>query len=222
MRFITVNTLSTAAPQTPVKVDSMKKSLVLFFIFTSIFTADVLGQTRRRTPAPRRSRRIATSPRVARPPVVTAPCASSSATTTPSGLTVMVTRQGTGQMLKNGDMVLVHYTGLLTDGTKFDSSRDRGQPIEFELGAGRVIKGWDEGVARLRVGDQATLLFRRNSVTGKEARETPFRRVRRWYSLSKSSRQKQSLQVRLKASERAMNSRRNLYLSNLSGISAAT
>ena len=71
----------------------------------------------------------------------------------------MVTRKGTGQQLKNGDMVLVHYTGLLTDGTKFDSSRDRGQPIEFALGAGRVIKGWDEGVARLRVGDQATLII---------------------------------------------------------------
>lgn len=145
----------------PLKVDSMKKSLVLFFTFACIFTASANAQTRRRTPAPRRStaaRRAATPPRVARR-VPVAPCPASSATTTPSGLTVMVTRKGTGQPVKVGDTVQVHYTGLLTDGTKFDSSRDRGQPIAFKLGAGRVIKGWDEGVARLRVGDQATLII---------------------------------------------------------------
>jgi FKBP-type peptidyl-prolyl cis-trans isomerase len=55
--------------------------------------------------------------------------------------------------------VLVHYTGLLTNGVKFDSSLDRNEPIAFPLGAGRVIKGWDEGVARLRVGDQATFII---------------------------------------------------------------
>ena len=55
--------------------------------------------------------------------------------------------------------MLVHYTGLLTNGTKFDSSLDRSEPIAFPLGAGRVIKGWDEGIAKLRVGDQATLII---------------------------------------------------------------
>jgi FKBP-type peptidyl-prolyl cis-trans isomerase len=74
-------------------------------------------------------------------------------------LTYVVTRRGTGQQLKAGDVVSVHYTGLLTNGTKFDSSLDRGEPISFPLGAGRVIKGWDEGVALLRVGDQATLII---------------------------------------------------------------
>lgn len=53
----------------------------------------------------------------------------------------------------------VHYTGLLTDGTVFDSSRNRGAPITFRLGEGRVIKGWDEALARLRVGDRATLII---------------------------------------------------------------
>ncbi len=54
---------------------------------------------------------------------------------------------------------MVHYTGLLTNGTKFDSSLDKGEPIAFPLGVGRVIKGWDEAIVRLRVGDQATLVI---------------------------------------------------------------
>lgn len=58
-----------------------------------------------------------------------------------------------------GDTVSVHYTGTLTDGTKFDSSRDRAEPIEFPLGQGSVIKGWDEGIAKMRVGDQAILII---------------------------------------------------------------
>ena len=60
-----------------------------------------------------------------------------------------------------GDTVSVHYTGTLTDGTKFDSSRDpdRGEPIQFPLGQGRVIKGWDEGIAMMHVGDQAILVI---------------------------------------------------------------
>jgi FKBP-type peptidyl-prolyl cis-trans isomerase len=71
----------------------------------------------------------------------------------------MVTQHGTGQPLKNGDNVLVNYTGLLSNGIKFDSSFDRNEPIAFPLGAGRVIKGWDEGIALLRVGDRATLII---------------------------------------------------------------
>jgi peptidylprolyl isomerase len=71
----------------------------------------------------------------------------------------MVTRRGSGQQLKAGDMVSVQYTGLLTNGTKFDSSLDRNQPFAFRLGVGQVIKGWDEGIVHLRVGDQATLII---------------------------------------------------------------
>ena len=59
---------------------------------------------------------------------------------------------GTGAEAKAGDTVTVHYTGWLTDGTKFDSSVDAGQPFEFPLGQGYVIKGWDEGVAGMKVG----------------------------------------------------------------------
>lgn len=81
------------------------------------------------------------------------------ATTWPSGLTTIITHHGSGAPTKVNDIVLVHYTGLLTSGAKFDSSRDRNDPIAFKLGAGRVIKGWDEGVAKLRVGDQAVLVI---------------------------------------------------------------
>lgn len=61
-------------------------------------------------------------------------------------------RPGTGAEAKQGQTVSVHYVGTLTDGKKFDSSRDRGKPFDFPLGAGRVIKGWDQGVAGMKVG----------------------------------------------------------------------
>jgi FKBP-type peptidyl-prolyl cis-trans isomerase FkpA len=59
---------------------------------------------------------------------------------------------GTGAEAKAGQKVSVHYVGTLTDGNKFDSSRDRGKPFEFGLGAGQVIKGWDQGVAGMKIG----------------------------------------------------------------------
>ncbi|MBI3502787.1 MAG: FKBP-type peptidyl-prolyl cis-trans isomerase [Bacteroidetes bacterium] len=79
--------------------------------------------------------------------------------TTASGLKYKITKKGTGVKAEAGDMVSVHYVGTLPDSakTKFDSSRDRGQPFSFTLGAGQVIKGWDEGIALLHVGDQAML-----------------------------------------------------------------
>jgi len=64
---------------------------------------------------------------------------------------------GSGAEAKKGQTVSVHYTGWLTDGTKFDSSKDRGKPFEFPLGAGRVIKGWDQGVAGMKVGGKRKL-----------------------------------------------------------------
>jgi FKBP-type peptidyl-prolyl cis-trans isomerase len=79
--------------------------------------------------------------------------------TTASGLTYVVTTRGTGRKPKTGETVVVHYTGTLTDGTKFDSSRDRGEPIAFPIGTGAVIKGWDEGIAHLGIGDRAVLVI---------------------------------------------------------------
>jgi FKBP-type peptidyl-prolyl cis-trans isomerase FkpA len=68
-------------------------------------------------------------------------------------------QEGTGLEAVAGKQVDVHYTGWLTDGTKFDSSLDRGRPFSFELGAGRVIKGWDQGVAGMRVGGKRKLVI---------------------------------------------------------------
>lgn len=113
------------------------------------FSAD--AQTRRtRRPVPRP---------IVKKPMTTPANLSSGAVKTASGLIFLTTREGTGVQAKAGDMVSVHYTGTLTDGTKFDSSRDRNQPIEFALGAGRVIKGWDEGIAKMKVGGQAILVI---------------------------------------------------------------
>lgn len=64
---------------------------------------------------------------------------------------------GSGAEAVSGKKVTVHYTGTLTNGTKFDSSRDRGDPFSFKLGAGQVIKGWDEGFAGMKVGGTRTL-----------------------------------------------------------------
>jgi FKBP-type peptidyl-prolyl cis-trans isomerase len=66
-------------------------------------------------------------------------------------------KQGSGQEAKAGDRVTVHYVGTLTNGNKFDSSRDRGEGFTFKLGAGQVIKGWDQGVAGMRVGQMRKL-----------------------------------------------------------------
>jgi FKBP-type peptidyl-prolyl cis-trans isomerase FkpA len=74
-----------------------------------------------------------------------------------SELKVEKYHEGTGAQAMKGQTVKVHYTGTLENGTKFDSSRDRGEPIEFPLGAGHVISGWDEGIAQLKVGDKAKL-----------------------------------------------------------------
>lgn len=83
--------------------------------------------------------------------------------TTPSGLQYQDTTVGTGPVATAGQQVQVHYTGWLYNdgqkGAKFDSSKDRGQPFGFHLGAGMVIGGWDEGVAGMAVGGQRTLII---------------------------------------------------------------
>ena len=82
---------------------------------------------------------------------------SSSPTTTADGLQYWDIVTGTGAQAAPGSNVKVHYSGFLTTGEKFDSSRDRGEPFSFSLGAGEVIKGWDEGVAGMKVGGKRQL-----------------------------------------------------------------
>jgi peptidylprolyl isomerase len=77
--------------------------------------------------------------------------------TTPGGVKIEIIKEGQGPVPKQGQTVSVHYTGTLPNGTKFDSSRDRNQPISFPLGAGRVIKGWDEAIAEMKVGTRAKI-----------------------------------------------------------------
>ena len=79
--------------------------------------------------------------------------------TTESGLKYIVIKEGKGKKAEKGSAVEVHYTGTLVDGKKFDSSLDRGQPIEFTLGEGQVIKGWDEGIALMNVGGKLKLII---------------------------------------------------------------
>ena len=118
----------------------MKAKLIIAVIslcLFSVYTLQVDAQTKRRR----------------------TPRTSSAAITTPSGLTYLITKKGTGPQLKAGDTVVLNYTGTLTNGVKFDSSYDRNEPFAFQLGEGRVIKGYDEGLSKLRVGDHAILMI---------------------------------------------------------------
>jgi hypothetical protein len=90
--------------------------------------------------------------------------------TTTSGLKYEDIAMGTGEQAVSGDKVKVHYTGTLEDGTKFDSSVDRGVPFEFNLGAGQVIKGWDEGVAGMKVGGKRKLIIQSDLAYGDAGR----------------------------------------------------
>jgi peptidylprolyl isomerase len=98
--------------------------------------------------------------------ILALPLSSASAqnvTTMPDGLKIIDTQVGTGPSPKTGQTCVMHYTGWLYEngakGKKFDSSVDRGQPFEFPIGAGRVIRGWDEGVATMKVGGKRTLII---------------------------------------------------------------
>ncbi|HXG85563.1 MAG TPA: FKBP-type peptidyl-prolyl cis-trans isomerase [Pyrinomonadaceae bacterium] len=138
----------------------MKKSIISIILMLGVFAGFALSQTRKTIV--RRGTKITTIKKTTvrkTIPKKTMTTPNSSAVTTESGLTYIVTKNGTGAQLKAGDTIIVNYTGLLTDGTKFDSSLDRGEPFSFLLGAGKVIKGWDEGFQKLKVGDHATLII---------------------------------------------------------------
>jgi FKBP-type peptidyl-prolyl cis-trans isomerase len=90
----------------------------------------------------------------------------------PAGLDVEVLAKGTGKKAQIGDLVTVDYTGWLEDGTVFDSSVDKGQPFQFTLGEGGVIKGWDEAVRRMSVGDKHRLTIAPDLAYGETGRGT--------------------------------------------------
>jgi peptidylprolyl isomerase len=113
----------------------MRQQLILLLLSLSLLAAAALAQTN-----------------TAGPTKVTG-----TGNTTASGLTYWDIQVGTGATAVNGKPVRVHYTGWLTNGNKFDSSVDRNQPFVFNLGAGEVIRGWDQGVAGMKVGGKRQL-----------------------------------------------------------------
>ncbi len=138
-----------------------------------VFACAAFGQTRKTTTINRGKSKIvrATRTKISAPKRKSMNASSSIATTTASGLTYIITERGAGEQAVAGKTVTVHYTGMLTSGVKFDSSLDRSEPITFPLGMGKVIKGWDEGIAKLRVGDKAMLIIPPH--LGYGARSTP-------------------------------------------------
>jgi FKBP-type peptidyl-prolyl cis-trans isomerase len=132
-------------------------ALIAATIFLSGIPDTAQCQTNKSKSATATSKRKST--RRGRGKAVVPPAPPSPIGTTTSGLIYVITHHGEGRQPKVGETVLVHYTGLLTSGVKFDSSLDRGSPISFELGTANIIQGWNEGIARLHVGDQATLVI---------------------------------------------------------------
>ena len=128
--------------------------------FTVVLAAAAAGATLPLTPAYAQN---PGAPAMAPKPTAKPQTASPTPVTTPSGLTIIDTQVGTGAAPKAGQICVMHYTGWLYEngkkGQKFDSSVDRGQPFEFPLGAHRVIAGWDEGVATMKIGGKRTLII---------------------------------------------------------------
>jgi peptidylprolyl isomerase len=123
----------------------MKTAILTLLALALLSVGASAAQTAAGKPAPQ----AGTTPKATAPPAKTM--------TTRSGLKYVDLEVGTGAMPKSGQTVVVHYTGWLTNGQKFDSSVDRGEPFAFILGRGKVIKGWDEGVATMRVGGKRKL-----------------------------------------------------------------
>jgi FKBP-type peptidyl-prolyl cis-trans isomerase len=141
-------------------INRMKKSIFAIFLILAVCVSLAAAQAKKRST--KRTTKAVTTKKTAVKAATKASTLSSAyfePVTTTSGLTYVVTKKGEGAKLKAGDEVIVNYTGLFTNGQKFDSSFDAGEPLSFVLGAGKVIKGWDEGLQQLRVGDHATLLI---------------------------------------------------------------
>ena len=139
-----------------------KRSSLLLVIVLGLFTAIGLigcstqtgGPSHGLTPSEAQS---AAQPSQPRDSQEATPAASKDNAGKTAGLTVIDEVVGEGPSAKSGDRVTVHYTGWLLDGTKFDSSKDKNEPFSFSLGAGDVIRGWDQGVAGMKVGGKRKL-----------------------------------------------------------------
>lgn len=130
----------------------MSRPMLLLAVFAALTLAGCASAPPPAPPTPAAA--VAPAPAT---PAPTAPVLKE--VTTSSGLRYTDLLVGNGPLAEDGMAVAVHYTGWLTDGTKFDSSLDRGQPFTFQLGASQVIRGWDEGVKGMRVGGKRKLVI---------------------------------------------------------------
>lgn len=132
----------------------MRRLLVSIVLVASLVLVAACGGGQKETAAPGATPKATVTQTGGGPPPVSA-----QATVTASGLKIIDVKVGSGDEAQNGQTVSVHYTGWLADGTKFDSSLDRGQPLSFGLGGGQLIPGFDEGVVGMRVGGQRRLII---------------------------------------------------------------
>ena len=141
----------------------MHRSLSILSCVLAILAAACGGGSRDNSgyrPPPTAAAQAPTSPAATAPPAGAIPPVEGSPVTTPSGLRYIDIAPGSGPTPQVGQRVRVHYTGWLeSNGQKFDSSVDRGQPFQFQLGTGAVIKGWDEGVGAMQVGGKRRLII---------------------------------------------------------------
>ena len=135
----------------------MRKAILMISILFFLGACTPQPQTEEREPTAQPSAEPTTAPEPESAAPATEPTAEPEMVTTSSGLKYQDVVVGKGPTPKAGSQVMVHYTGWLADGTKFDSSVDRGKPFYFRLGRGEVIKGWDEGVATMHVGGKRKL-----------------------------------------------------------------
>lgn len=137
----------------------MKKEFIAAMVFATALSAcspksEIVTETTENTTTMEET----TSPDTTNTPTPVSEVAGDTITTA-SGLKYIMLHEGTGAKPTPGKSVSVHYTGYLTDGSKFDSSVDRGQPISFAIGKGQVIQGWDEGIMLLKAGSRARLII---------------------------------------------------------------
>lgn len=143
----------------------MRRLLVSIALAASLVLVVACGSSNKETTTPSVSPKATATQAGGGPPPVSA-----QATVTASGLKMIDIKIGSGDEAQKGKTVSVHYTGWLADGTKFDSSLDRGQPLSFVLGAGQMIPGFDEGVAGMRVGGERRLIIPPNLAYGAQGR----------------------------------------------------
>jgi FKBP-type peptidyl-prolyl cis-trans isomerase len=156
----------------------MRRFLLLIALVASLVLVVACGSSKKETTTPTGTR-VATAAPSGTPAATAAqtpqtgggpPPVSGQPTVTASGLQIIEIKVGTGAEAQKGQTVSVHYTGWLADGTKFDSSLDRGQPISFVLGGGQLIPGFDEGVLGMKVGGERRLIIPPDLAYGAQGR----------------------------------------------------